>query len=289
MKNKLTVILVVLLFISVIFAIRQVSEKERARAEVERLKSTELLKEEALREIEVTVWETCNAVMYYLNRPSEISSNEFESQIQDMEMLRPLYKSHLESPERKQTFAEFEEMWADAQSRGRELVRLRDEMGSKLSVAMEAVRAADDVIDFKILSTLESAARTAGDARRSKIRLITEIEEGLWEASNSVVNFASDGGEVARRQEFDKQVAEIEKEFGEYASLSLSVVEQAHLEELKSSWENARELLTSTLQLHGVISSKTLDFWEVVHASDDIIDFKLQAPLRTGHPAPEPE
>ena len=43
-----------------------------------------LQKEVALREVEVSTWETANAVFYYLRDPSEISKQEYLKQLQDV-------------------------------------------------------------------------------------------------------------------------------------------------------------------------------------------------------------
>jgi len=82
--------------------------------------------EQTIREVEVSVWETSNAVFYYMTDPSEISLQEYKKQQKDVDKFYKKYIALIDTDHEKKMAAKFSKMWAGTLLKAEELIKLRN-------------------------------------------------------------------------------------------------------------------------------------------------------------------
>ena len=249
------------------------SKEEAKRYEMLTL---ELKMEQAVREVEVSIWEAANSVFYYIVQPSAVAVEEYKKQLKDVEEFMSAYKKLISSEQQKSKVAKFEKMWADLVLKAEELIALRDKLTELKEEIIDSVHDTDDVIDYKI-----QAALVEGIPQLiAKERAVREVEVSIWEAANAALSYTCKPSAKTSR-EFFKQLDDVNEFWQRYTKLNITSGEEPHIKEFEESWNRCRELFLKESQaLADEINTKYLVFWETVHAVDDVIDFEIQAEMK---------
>ena len=249
------------------------SKEEAKRYEMLTL---ELKMEQAVREVEVSIWEAANSVFYYMVQPSAVAVEEYKKQLKDVEEFMSAYKKLISSEQQKSKVAKFEKMWADLVLKAEELIALRDKLTELKEEIIDSVHDTDDVIDYKI-----QAALVEGIPQLiAKERAVREVEVSIWEAANAALSYTCKPSAKTSR-EFFKQLDDVNEFWQRYTKLNITSGEEPHIKEFEESWNRCRELFLKESQaLADEINTKYLVFWETVHAVDDVIDFEIQAEMK---------
>lgn len=241
-----------------------------ADAKIESLKIA-LEKEQSVREIEVSIWETASAVYFYLVYPSKMSLEEYKKQLADVKKFHSIYMELITEEEERQLAVKFADQWETVTASADELIQLRDRLDLQRQEAQHNVNATDDVIDFKI----QSAFFTGVPQLHEKEKAVREIEVSLWEAINASFYYVASGSTEAKK-EFSTQLEDIAEYWSQYNKLQLSSAEKPHIKTFDNSWKRSRDNLQHSIQLADELSNKFKQFWEEVHEVDDVIDFDIQ-------------
>ena len=274
--DKLKIMLVVLLVAVIggsLLGYLVMSKEEAKRYEMLTL---ELKMEQAVREVEVSIWEAANSVFYYIVQPSAVAVEEYKKQLKDVEEFMSAYKKLISSEQQKSKAAKFEKMWADLVLKAEELIALRDKLTELKEEIIDSVHDTDDVIDYKI-----QAALVEGIPQLiAKERAVREVEVSIWEAANAALSYTCKPS-AKTSKEFFKQLDDVNEFWQRYTKLNITSGEEPHIKEFEESWNRCRELLLKESQaLADEINTKYLVFWETVHAVDDVIDFEIQAEMK---------
>lgn len=235
----------------------------------------ELPMEQAIREVEVSVWETANSIFYYMIEPSAISLEEYKKQLKDVKNFMTEYRALADTEQEKQMIATFEKMWSDSVAKAEELVKLRDKMKALHEKAWDAVHEADNVIDYKVQVALVEGIPDLIE----KERAVREVEVSIWEAM-SVTNYYIHRQFDKPQREYPSQLEDVAEFWGKYKSLNMTASEKPHIEEFDTAWNHSVELMNECYRLADELKQKYLAFWESVHAADDVIDFEIQEYLK---------
>lgn len=274
-KNKMAGILAVLLVVVIVggaLGYLAVSKRESAtRGVLEK----ELPMEQAVREVEVSIWETANSIFYYTAEPSAMALEEYKKQLKDVEEFMNKYKALIDTEEEKKMVAKFEGMWADCVSRAEELIKLRDKIAEVEEKAWDTVHEADDVIDYKIQVAFVEGIPDLVE----KERAVREVEVSIWEAINATNFYLYKRSDKARR-EFPTQLDDIDEFWGKYKKLNITSTEKPFIKEFEDLWNSAVEKMQECFSLSDEMAEKELAFWESIHEADDVIDFEIQEHLK---------
>ena len=274
--DKLKIMLVVLLVAVIggsLLGYLVMSKEEAKRYE---MLTRELKMEQAVREVEVSIWEAANSVFYYIVQPSAVAVEEYKKQLKDVEEFMSAYKKLISSEQQKSKVAKFEKMWADLVLKGEELIALRDNLAELREEIIDSVHDTDDIIDYKI-----QAALVEGIPQLiAKERAVREVEVSIWEAANAALSYTCKPS-AKTSKEFFKQLDDVNEFWQRYTKLNITSGEEPHIKEFEESWNRCRELFLKESQaLADEINTKYLVFWETVHAVDDVIDFEIQAEMK---------
>ena len=246
-------------------------EKNRIAKEMK----IELQVEHLVREIEVSVWETANAVFYYLVKPSKTAAEEYRKQLGDVKDFTAQYKNMIVSEEEKQMLAKFEQLWSDTVFRSDRLIELRDEIAGLTEEVWNALHKIDDVIDYKIQPAFVEGIPQLVE----KEKAVREVEVGIWEAANATTLYLIERSEKAERKLLH-QVNNVNGFWSIYKKLYRSSAQESHIKEFENSWSKAVNLMKKCITLAAELKDKELEYWEAVHATDDVVDFKIQIHLK---------
>lgn len=271
MTDKTTGILVGLLILVIGVGIFGYLTISRGKDAADKIIEVEMPMEQTIREVEVSIWETANAVFYYMIEPSKIALEEYKKQLKDVEKFMTEYKNLIDTDEEKQMVAKFEKMWSDTVSKAEELIKLYDKILKTEENAWDAAQDVDNIIDYKIDPALLEGIPDILE----KDKLIGEIEESVWEAANAVNFYLLKRSDKAKR-EFPKQLEDVGDMLEKYKKLNLTPTEESHVKEFEDLWSRAVRLMKECLALADVLKEKKLALWESVHAADDVIDFDIQ-------------
>ena len=148
MVDKKTGILAALLFVVIIGGGVLYLNISKEKIEIGKVLSVEMPMEQSVREVEVSIWETSNAIFYYMSKPSKTALEEYKKQLVDVEEFMAKYNALVNSEEEKKIAAKFEKMWADSVSKAEELIKLRDKLAIVEDQVWDSIHEADDIIDF---------------------------------------------------------------------------------------------------------------------------------------------
>ncbi len=101
--------------------------KNKGAEKAKSLLEQELPMEQAIREVEVSIWETSNALFYYMVRPSKTSLEEYRNQIADVNKFMTKYKNLIEADAEKAVAQKFDNSWQQMVSKAEALLQARDE------------------------------------------------------------------------------------------------------------------------------------------------------------------
>ena len=273
--DRFKLILVVLLVVIIGGGILGYLAISKERAKLDKILKIELPMEQAVREIEVSIWETANAIFYYMVEPSATSMEEYKKQLKDVEKFMIKYKALIDTEQEKKMATKFEKMWANSVSKAEELIRLRNKMTKLQKKTWDSVHEADDVIDYKIQTAFVEGLPDLIE----KEKAVREVEASIWEVINAV-NYYSHGQFEKTTREFPAHLADVNEFWGRYRKLNITSAEEPHLKEFEDTWNRSVELVNESYALADELTGKYLAFWESVHEADDVIDFEIQEYLK---------
>ena len=274
-SNNYKIIVAVLVVVIIAGGIFGYSAVNRGKTAARKVVDVELPMEQAVREVEVSVWETANAIFYYMVEPSAISLEEYKKQLKDVENFMAKYNALVDIEQEKQIVAKFQNMWTDSVTKAEELIKLRDKMKELHEKTWNAVHDADDVIDYKVqVAFVEGLPDLI-----KKEKAVREMEAGIWEvigATNYYIHRQFDKPQRA----YSKYLEEVSEFWGTYKGLNITPAEKPFLEEFDNKWNLSVKLMNECHSLADELKQKYLAFWESVHAADDVIDFEIQEYLK---------
>jgi len=266
--------LLFLSFIVIILAINYfIIRQEQSKSN--RLLNIEIPMEQAIREIEVSIWEVGNAISYHIVTPSAMSLEEYKKQLKDVKEFLTKYKKLIETDQEKEMTAKFELKWAKTISIAEELIKLRDIISDLQEKGWNSIDNLDDLLDYKVQPSL-----VKGTKDQQKKRIISgELEESIWEILSSIYFYNLKQSDEAKR-EYPEQITEVNDMLKQYKKLNITSAEIININEFEKTWNNSKPLFDK-LYLHtDEIQKKYLDFWESLHEVDDVIDFEIQEYLK---------
>jgi len=245
------------------------------KIEIGKVLSVEMPMEQSIREVEVSIWETSNAIFYYMSKPSKTALEEYKKQLVDVEEFMAKYNVLVNSEEEKQIAAKFEKMWADSVSKAEELIKLRDKLAIVEDQAWDSIHETDNVINYKIKPAL---LEDFPDFVK-KIKATDRAGASLWQALNSTIYYIHNQSDKAKKH-FSSQLEDADEFFETYKNLNITAAEKPHLKEFERLWNRSVELMKECVALAEELEQKELAYWESAHAADDVVDFEIQENLK---------
>ena len=273
--DRFKLILVVLLVVIIGGGILGYLAISKERAKLDKILRVDLPMEQTVREIEVSIWESANAIFYYMVEPSATSLEEYKKQLKDVEKFMIKYKALIDIEQEKMMVTKFERMWADSVSKAEELIRLRNKMTKLREKTWDSVHETDDVIDYKIQTAFVEGLPDLIE----KEKAVREVEVSIWEVINAV-NYYRHGQFDKAAREIPAQLADVDEFWGRYRNLNITSAEEPHIKEFEDTWNRSVELVKECHALADELTGKYLAFWESVHEADDVIDFEIQEYLK---------
>lgn len=271
---KYKMISAVLLIVVLAIVLQYFTVRKEANA-AQQVLNVELSMEQAIREVEVSIWETANAIFYYMLEPSVISLEEYKKQLKDVSNYISKYRALVETAEERQLIAKFDAAWTDSVSKAEELIKLRDKMKELHEKTWDSVHKVDDVIDYK----LQAAFGVELPDLMEKEKTVCEIEESIWESYSATSYYLHRQFDKPQR-EYSDQLTDVTELWAKYKSLNLTPTEESHLAEFDSNWSHCVKLMNECYSLADELRQKYLAYWESAHAADDVIDFDIQEHLK---------
>lgn len=272
--NKMTGILAVLLAITIIGGTLGYLGIIREKSEIGKALNVEMSMEQAVREVEVSIWETANSIFYYMLEPSAVSLEEYKKQLKDVEEFMTRYKALIDTEEEKSMVVEFEKAWTDSVSKAEALLKLRDKMKGLHEKTWDAVHEADDVIDYKIQPIFIEGLTDL----IAKEKAVREVEASIWEAINAI-NYYSYRQSDKSKREYHSQLKDVDEFWEKYKKLNITPSEEGHINEFEDKWDRSVELMNECHVLADELKEKYNTFWNSIHEADDVIDFDIQVNL----------
>lgn len=273
-NNKYKIVSAVLLITVIAVGLRYFAVSKEVDA-AKKVVAVELPMEQAVREVEVSVWETANSIFYYMVEPSAISLEEYKKQLKDVENFMAKYDALVDTEQEKQMVAKFQNMWTDSVTKAEELIKLCDKMEELHEKAWDAVHKTDDVINYKIKVAFVEGLPDLME----KEKAMCEMMYSIWEAISATHYYIHRQFDTPHR-EYRHQLEDVTEFWGKYKSLNITPAEEAVIKEFDDNWDLSVKLMNECHSLADELGQKYLAFWESVHAADDVIDFEIQECLK---------
>ena len=263
MEDKKTGILAGLLVVVIVAGAVGYLNLAKKKIEIGKVLLVEMSMEQSVREVEVSIWETSNAIFYYMSKPSKTALEEYKKQLVDVEEFMAKYNALANSEEEKKIAAKFEEMWADSVSKAEELIKLRDKLEEVENATWDSISDADDVIDYEIRVALVEGL----PGLIEKTRAVCELNGSMCEVFNAANRYIHSGSEKAKR-EFSDQLKESNEFWERYKVLDITTVEEPYIKKFENRWNRAGELMKECIVLADELEQKTVNnlyeniFWQ---------------------------
>ena len=236
----------------------------------------EIQREQAVREVEVSVWETCNAIFYYMTEPSAISLEEYHKQLIDVEHFMEIYTDLVTEGPELQMIAEFNQHWQTSISRAERLILLRNQLQSASHTLWNDIHDLEQMIQNESLLVLSG---TPSQIQTKKL-LLQKVATNVWEITRCL-NFSiySTGSEI--EQHFKAHEKTVIAFLEQYQALGLTEQEKDFTDSLHERWNQYLKQLHQGSVLSQDLKQQSLSFWESIHEVDDIIDFEMQEEFKS--------
>jgi len=262
------------------------------------LKTTELPMEQALREVEVGIWETNHAADSFRLSGSNFYKELYYKQIEKVEEFLPQYANLTDTEEEKQFLKEFQILWEDAKVSGNKMIELAEKQKSAEDAFFVNVDEADDVIDFEI----QGKWKPTDPYILEKEQAVREVEVSIWEAIHAGQQFTGLSGNIVRGGQkylgnardaakrgadaslvkgdfadlMERQFEDVEKYWTLYKSLPLESIEKEAIKEFDRYWEQAVKAGREVVSLYDQSEEQFNTLFTKIKQADNVIDFKMQ-------------
>ena len=274
-NNKVAWILSALLPVVIVIAMIGYLDVKKEKDILDKVLAVELPMEQAVREIEVSIWESTNAIFYYMTDPSATSLSEYRKQLKDVEAFMLKYKSFIDTVEEKKMLEKFEKMWIVTVFQAEELLKLRNKMTELQEKLWDTVYITDNVIDFEV----QHAFVKEPPDQMEKEKAVREVKVSIWEAINATNYYIHSQSDKPKRV-FPSQLTDVNVFWGKYKKLNIIDAEAPHIIKFEKTWHHSAALMKECYTLTDELNNKFLAFWESVHKLDDVIDFEIQEYLK---------
>ncbi|MBL4818089.1 MAG: hypothetical protein JKY15_02490 [Deltaproteobacteria bacterium] len=249
--------------------------KSKATAIAEELLSKDLPMEQAIREIEVSIWEVAEALLDYGMDPTLKSLNEYKNKLKDVDQFMTQYEALIESDDAKKLVEKFNTGWTRIVAVAESFIKARTRMENLQKKAWDIVHIADDIIDYKIQPAF---VKGLPDLLR-KEKSIREVEVSIWEANNAVNYFMARQVDRAKK-EYEKQLEDVDVFWNKYQKLNISTVEKINAKGFWKEWEKAVKIMNEAIELSEQLKENRILLIREIHAIDDVVDFEIQELLK---------
>ncbi|PCJ54702.1 MAG: hypothetical protein COA79_21555 [Planctomycetota bacterium] len=230
-----------------------------------------LYKEQLIREVEVSIWETSNATFFYTSYPTKTSKQEYLQQLADVTSFMTKYSQVINSKEEKAILKKFNLLWKKTVAQADVLFVDTNKIELLQKSLWNTINQLDDIIEYKIQPSFKKGSINAME----KERLILKIETSIWQVfSNN--NYYTHKLSYKPKDKLKNNILKINNFIGEYKQLKLNSEEIVHAVEFNNKWVNISQLLTQYEILLNNFYNEKLVFWDLLHEIDDIIDFEIQ-------------
>ncbi len=274
-KNMTREIITVLLTVIIGLGIWEYRTVNKTNQEIIKVLNIDMPMEQAIREVEVSIWKTSNALFYYMTDPSHTSLVEYTKQLEDVEEFMNKYETLVDTEQDKNTVKKFMNIWTDVTSKAEELIKLRDLMTDLQEKAWDEINDVDGVIDYKIQVAFVEGIPDQIEKEKS----VREVEVSIWEAINAT-NYLIHRQFDKPDREYPLQLEDVDKYWNKYKKLELTSIERSHIEEFEDKWGKAKVSMDRCLKLAKKLKEQYMTFWMSVHKADDVIDFEIQESLK---------
>ncbi len=236
----------------------------------------EIQREQAIREVEVSLWETANAIFYYMNYPSAVSLEEYRKQLLDVENFMGVYSNLVtEGPELKM-IAEFNRHWETSVSHAEGLLPLRDQLQALKTTLSNDMNHLEQVIGNESLLVLSGSPAQIQD----KKLLLQGLIANLWHITTNL-SLAMHSTIDEHNRHFKAQQQSVTTTWERYLNLDMSNQEQEFITSLKQQIEKYLNHIQEGYSLSRNLKQQSLSFWESMHEVDDVIDFEMQEEFKS--------
>ena len=268
---KKNVILLILLAVIVFGGILGYQSISKERQRVDKILEVAWNKLPIVREIEISFWETANAIFYYMAEPSAVSLQEYQKQVREIEEFMTKYKALIDTEEEKKMATKLEKFWKECITEAEGLIKLRQNMIDITKKTWDSVHAADDIIDYKIQAAFIEGIPDLIE----KEKIVREVEVSIWEAINATNCYIYSHSDAARR-EFPLQLEDVNNYWGMYKNLDITVTEKPYIKEFEDLWQHSVEFMKECNTLADELREKEFAFWKSVQIVDDVIGFEIR-------------
>lgn len=174
----------------------------------------ELLMEQAIREMEVSIGEASNAVLYYMADPSKASLQAYKHHLVEINELITEYKNFTETDKEKAIFLKFDNSWKQVVSQAQALLQARDELRESQEIVWDIVHEVDDIVDYQLQPAFVSGLPDL----LKKEKAIREVEVSIWEAISATNYYVQRQFDKPQR-EYSIQIDDVKEYWGTYKTL----------------------------------------------------------------------
>ena len=251
------------------------TRKSKGTAIAEDLLGKDLPMEQAIREVEVSIWEVSTAILDYGIDPTLKSLNEYKKKIKDVVQFMTKYKTLEDSDDAKKLTEKFDTAWTNIIGVAENFIETRTKMEELQKEAWDIVHIADDIIDYKIQPAFAKKLPDLLEKEKS----IREVEVSIWEANNAVNYFMARHADRAKK-EYEKQLKDVDIFWKKYQKLHISTVEKINSKNFWMEWEKAVKVMNKAIELSQQLKKLKIQLLREIHAIDNVVDFGIQELLK---------
>jgi len=229
-----------------------------------------LTQEKYVREVEVSIWETANAVAQYMDFPTQNSLREYQKQIKKVNEYWKRY-SDIATPEESSVIEKFKNNWNLTTQYADEIIKLKDQLVEHEREFNNKIHTIDDVIDYKIQTKFITGTKNL----IKKEQAVREVEVSLWEIANAV-NLYIKTNSQEDKDEYLKQIREVDEYFSKYKKLERGTAALRAIREFEQLYNDVKERSKNLSTLSQELFSKLDVFNKKIHEVDSIIDYEVQ-------------
>ena len=176
--------------------------------------TTEIGREQAVREVEVSLWEASNAIFYYMFDPTVTSLEEYRKQLVDVENFMNQYRHLTDRIPETSTMTTFDDHWYETVQHSESLVEIRD----TLSTLKHNLRKQVYALQHSLLNESTLILNETVPHLQEKQDLIHHLAMLVWQAAFEA-DYSTDHPQSQTHKHFLATAQEIESTWNTYHRL----------------------------------------------------------------------
>ena len=239
--------------------------------EVHRIVYVAMPLEEAVLEMEISVWETAIGVLNYIRDPDTDTKESVSVSAANFERIAAEYRWMAETGKQEKLGKEVTTLYIEFKQLGDQIMTLADQQATELLILRESIKDIEELIDEKLKISINRAVLRADMKLESALGMENNIEEYM-----AAIEYYLDSQDPALLEETSDAEVEFERFLNQYQETNPSTEETRLIIQIDENFRKAKKAGNEVIILTDNLNELLDQFEEDLEEIDNMLEDEIQ-------------